>query len=81
LANAPDMPARTSRKAANPRREPLFATPVKARIFRDFLGPSGSSSAAMNFPNFHKPLHFKEKYDFIERIFNKEEHFHEPTPA
>ena len=43
-----------------------FRTSVNARIFRDFLASDWLIYAIMNISVFHKPLHFKEKYDFIE---------------
>ncbi|MBZ9884547.1 hypothetical protein LB535_19550 [Mesorhizobium sp. CA10] len=42
------------------------ASSIKTRIFRDFSSPGGAGFAAMEFFHFRKPLHFNEKYAYIE---------------
>ncbi|TPK93710.1 MULTISPECIES: hypothetical protein [unclassified Mesorhizobium] len=42
------------------------ASSIKTRIFRDFSGSGEARLAATEFPHFRKPLHFKEKYVYIE---------------
>jgi hypothetical protein len=42
------------------------ASSIKTRIFRDFSGSSKVWLVVMELPYFHKPLHFNEKYAYIE---------------
>jgi hypothetical protein len=42
------------------------ASSINTRIFRDFSGSGGDELAVTEFPNFRKPLHFKEKYVYVE---------------
>jgi hypothetical protein len=54
------------RRGRFPFREQPFHVPCKARIFRDFLGQSGLHFPIKKPPHPHKPLHFNEKYAYIE---------------
>ncbi|RWM25288.1 hypothetical protein [Mesorhizobium sp.] len=65
-SDAQDVPKWTSRDARIRSQNHSFASLVKARIFRDFLGSGEVKPTAMDFPYFHKPLHFNIKYAFIE---------------